>query len=375
MYRITGFVILVLAAVLLTANGHADEGPDSTTATPAITPDIRDAHLPASVERGNFVAVPIPFSNPTLEQGLVGVAAYFYPQTEAQKASQPPSVSGIGAMYTSNESWGVALGHSGYWDEDRWRFTGALGYADVTLPLLAVGVSSQSLEIDWLLRGALVYTSLSRRVGSHWYAGLVAQYLNIEQEFSVELVAPDFVLGNTTRSVAFGPSLSYDTRDVPANAYTGRYFKATATLNNKAFGSDLDYEAYSIAYRSYHEVAPSLVAAWEAVGCMRSDDVPLWDACRIGLRGFASTDYMGKSSLRAQAELRWKWSKRWGAAFFGGGGQITESLVSSKDHEIIPSYGAGLRFTVQPEQRIVMRLDYGRSSGSDAWYLAVGQAF
>ena len=340
-----------------------------------ITPDISEAPLPASVRKGNFVAVPIPFSNPTLENGLVGVAAYFYPQTEAQNSSQPPSVSGIGVMYTSNESWGVALGHSAYWDEDRWRFAGVVGYADVELPLLAAGISSEQLEIDWLLRGTLVYTSLSRRVGPDWYVGLIAQYLDIEQEFSVDFVTPDFVLGNTTRSIALGPTLSYDTRDVPANAYTGRYFKATAVVNSEAFGSDLDYESYSLAYRSYYQFLPSVVVAWEAVGCMKSDDAPLWAACRIGLRGFASTDYMGKSSLRAQAELRWKWSKRWGAAVFGGAGQITESLVSSKDHDIVPSYGAGLRFTVQPEQRIVMRLDYGRSSGSDAWYLAVGQAF
>ena len=68
-------------------------------------------------------------------------------------------------------------------------------------------------------------------------------------------------------------------------------------------------------------------------------------------------------------------SKRWGLAAFAGGGQITESLTGTRDHDIVPSYGGGVRFTVQREQRIVMRLDYGRSSGSDAWYLAVGQAF
>ena len=375
MNRVIGPGIRLLAVMLLSASGFADDGAGPTKASRGITPDISNAPLPASLRNGNFVAVPIPFSNPTLQNGLVGVAAYFYPQTEAQRASQPPSVSGVGAMYTNNESWGVALGHSAYWDEDRWRFAGVVGHADVELPLLVAGISSGQLEIDWLLRGTLVYGSLSRRVGSDWYVGLIAQYLDIEQEFSVDFVTPDFVLGNTTRSAALGPTLSYDTRDVPANAYTGRYFKATAVVNSEALGSDLDYESYSLAYRSYHQVLPSVVVAWEAVGCMKSDDAPLWDACRIGLRGFASTDYMGKSSLRAQAELRWKWSKRWGAAVFGGAGQITESLAGSKDYDIIPSYGAGLHFTVQPEQRIVMRLDYARSSGSDAWYLAVGQAF
>ena len=367
--------IRVVGLVLWVGVACAYEQAESTTVRPAITPDVSEAELPASVRKGNFVAVPIPFSNPTLGAGMVVGAAYFYPQTEAQKASQPPSVTGVGAMYTDNDSWGVALGHSAYWDEDRWRFAGLLGHADVTLPLLVAGVSSRSLEIDWLLRGTLVYTSLSRHFGSNWYAGLVMQYLDIEQDFSFDFVTPDFVLGNTIRSVALGPSLSYDTRDVPANAYTGRYFKVTALVNDEGLGSDLGYESYSLSYRSYHQVLASLVFAWEAAGCLRSDEVPLWDACRIGLRGFPSTDYMGKSSWRAQSEFRWMMSKRWGMAAFAGAGQITESLISSRDYDIIPSYGAGVRFTVQPEQRIVMRLDYGRSSGNDAWYLSVGQAF
>jgi len=202
----------LFAILFLAANGHADEVRASAAVRPAITPDISDAELPASVRHGNFVAVPVPFSNPTMNQGLVGVAAYFHPQSDAQKASQPPSVSGIGAMYTSNDSWGVALGHAAYWDEDRWRFAGAVGYADITLPLLVLGGSLVSLEIDWLLRGSLVYTSLSRRFGSHWYAGLVAQYVDIEQDFSFEFVAPNFVLGSEIRSAAIGPSISYDTR-------------------------------------------------------------------------------------------------------------------------------------------------------------------
>ncbi len=42
---------------------------------------------------------------------------------------------------------------------------------------------------------------------------------------------------------------------------------------------------------------------------------------------------------------------------------------------MIPSYGIGLRFMVLESQRINMRLDYGRSNGSDAVYLSVGEAF
>ena len=326
--RTSGFAevrLSVLVVLFFAVDGQAIEQDDTTSGRPAITPDISDTDLPLSMRDGNFVAVPIPFSNPTLENGLAAVAAYFYPQSGAQKAAQPPSVSGLAAMYTTNESRALGLGHSAYWDEDRWRFAGALGYADFNLPLLVAGQSSVPLDIDWLLQGTLVYASLSRRVASDWYVGLVAQYIDLEQDFSFDFVAPDFVLGNKTRTVAIGPSLSYDTRDVPANAYTGRYLKATAVASNEAIGSDRDYESYSLAYRSYHPISPSLVAAWEAVGCLRSDGVPLWDACNLGLRGFPTTDYMAKSSLRAQAEVRWTFSKRWGIAAFASASPFRRS--------------------------------------------------
>ena len=47
-------------------------------------------------KKGDFVAVPIPMSNPTLGTGLMGGAAYFYPQTEEQKASQSASYNRCG---------------------------------------------------------------------------------------------------------------------------------------------------------------------------------------------------------------------------------------------------------------------------------------
>ena len=51
---------------------------------PPIAPDIREDETGLKLQRGDFVAVPIPLSNPTLGSGLIGGAAYFYPQTEGQ---------------------------------------------------------------------------------------------------------------------------------------------------------------------------------------------------------------------------------------------------------------------------------------------------
>jgi outer membrane translocation and assembly module TamA len=95
----------------------------------------------------------------------------------------------------------------------------------------------------------------------------------------------------------------------------------------------------------------------------------------IKLRGFSATDYLGRTSASGQAELRWQLSKRWGVVGFGGAGHVGSSFNEIRERELIPSYGVGVRFSVLPAKRINLRVDYARSSDSDAIHIAVGEAF
>lgn len=141
-------------------------------------PDIRGHDAPLKVEKGNFVIVPIPISNPMLDTALVVGAAYFYKQTPEQKKVQPASVTGAGAMYSSNGSLAAGLGHQSYWSEDRWRLTAAVGYADLDLVLLSADDTLTGTESDWLIEGELANVRLARRMGeNHWYVGLGARLL------------------------------------------------------------------------------------------------------------------------------------------------------------------------------------------------------
>jgi len=93
------------------------------------------------------------------------------------------------------------------------------------------------------------------------------------------------------------------------------------------------------------------------------------------MRGFSATKYLGKSSASAQFEARWHISEKWGLVGFGGAGTIDDSFSQIHDREVIPSYGIGLRFMVLAEKRINLRLDYARSTDSDAIHVSVGEAF
>ena len=87
-----------------------------------------------------------------------------------------------------------------------------------------------------------------------------------------------------------GLAAEYDSRDLPINTYSGRCLKIQALFNDDAIGSKDTYQSYDIGFRSYHGLSDSFVLAWELQGCQREGTVPLWDSCRIKLRGFSATD-------------------------------------------------------------------------------------
>ena len=364
-----------IITLLLTLSGSAFAQDSQTDTRPGIAPDIREDESRIKLQRGDFVAVPIPISNPTLDTGLVAGAAYFYPQTEEQKAAQPASLTAVAGMYTSNDSKALAVVQQNYWRNNKWRFTGALGAADLRLPLITPDQSSTGQSVDWQIDGTFLFARLSRRIGGNWYGGLTTRLVDADQNINGQASATDFDTGSDVRSVGLGIGIEFDTRDMPMNSYAGTQLKVDALFNEENIGSNRTYQNYSASYRSYHTLTESTVLAWEVQGCKRGGTAPLWDACTIKLRGFPATNYLGKTSSSGQAEIRWKLSKRWGLVGFGGVGYVGNSFSGIRDHDAIPSYGVGLRFMVLLPKRINMRLDFARSTDSDAIHFSVGEAF
>ena len=338
-------------------------------------PDIREEESKLKFGSGNIVAVPIPVSNPTFGTGLVVASAYYYGQTEAQKKVQPPSFTGAGGVYTDNESYAAGVVHQQYWNEDRWRFTGSGGYADFKLEL-ADPVPGNDGSIDWLVKGYFAQLALSRRISSSdWFVGGLFRYIDIEQKFDAGLGLPDFNLSEGIRSPSLGLNVLYDTRDNATNAYNGLRFDGEALHSEVAGSRETSYQSYFLRMRGYHELDVPVVIAWDVHGCTKSGAIPLWDTCRLGLRGFPATRYLSRQSLSAQVEARWNFHKRWGAVVFAGGGKINDATVKEFEEDIIPSYGVGLRFMVMKSQRINLRVDYARSDDMSAWYLGVTEYF
>ena len=364
------------------SDGDVVDDDENHVTTPAVAPDIREDDIPGKLRRGDLVIVPIPISNPTLDTGLVVVGAYFYPQTETQKNQQPASVTGAGALYTSNDSKLFALAHQSYWDEDSWRLGGAIAHTDLKLTLLLPNSVDNRDRIDWNIKGDIALAKLARKVSGNWYAAVSGRWMDIEQSFGLGMAPGDFgsdpvntAVDAEIISAGLGIAIENDSRDMPINTYAGHKFELSALFNDEKLGSDNTYQSYKLAYSSYHELSKPIVLAWEIQGCAREGATPVWDACLIPLRGFSALDYIGKQSVAGQFEARWRLNSRWGVVGFAGGGYIKDALFGIRDDTFIPSYGIGLRFMVLQSKRINFRVDYARSKDSDAIYMSIGEAF
>lgn len=325
----------------------------------------------------NLLLVPIPMSNPTFGTGLILAGAYFYPQSEEQRNVQAASFTGAAAGYTNNKSWFAGVMQQNYWNEDTWRFTGVAAYLDLALELIPPTTEDDgSSPIDWLVNGTIFQTRISRKLWGNWYLGLTARYLDISQAIDLNIEDDGFNLASEISAVGMGINLDYDSRDLPSNPYRGRHLELSAMSNGRSNSDAGSYQSYQARIRSYHSLADPLVLAWDINGCSKSGQIPLWDTCRLGLRGFPGTDYLSKQSLYAQAEIRWRFYKRWGMVAFAGAGRVNDLFGNRDVAKTIPSYGVGIRFMVLESQRINLRVDYARSDGgNEAWYLAVTEAF
>jgi len=370
-----GVVALLLAVASMgAARVDASAMPDAPVEQ---APDVTDSEMPVMLKKRQFVIVPIPISDPALGTGLVVGGAYYYKQTPEQEKAQPPSVTAVAGMYTTDDSYAYGASHQSYWAEDKWRVSGLVGYADLKLDLLSPDENAVGAQIDWEIEGTFLQAKLSRRLAGNWYIGGQFRYFDNEQRFKGSIAGADGSLAFdlAIKTLGAGLMFEFDTRDVLANPYNGNRFEVDALFNDASEGVDSTYQTYQARYRSYNEVAKKVVLAWEIRGCYQDGNVPLWDSCKVHLRGFPITEYMSRTSASAQAEGRWRPWKRIGFVAFLGGGLSERNYTDLREDNLIPSYGVGIRGMVLQSQRINMRLDYARSDGQDAIYLGVTEAF
>lgn len=370
-------LMLLMGAALL-----AVVSPQPAGAREEVAREVMETIEPAgkAAQDLGFVILPVPLSNPTLGTGLTLPMLLLYDPDGKGR----PWMTGVGVMYTDNGSWAVGAFQKAYFNDDKIRLTGAVGFADLNLKFYGIGSSAgkQGISIPIEQRGAFVMAEGLGQVANATFVGLRYRLLVLDtmlggQEIpSLGITIPATQL--QSRSAMLGPVAQYDTRDNELNPRRGVYANLEAGFARKAWGSDSDYQKFNVVYNQYLPLGKGVLAS-RASACSASGRVPFYDLCLFGihndLRGYVGGQYRDKAMFAVQTEYRWPLFWRIGLAAFAGVGSVAKSFDGFSSDNLLPVAGVGVRFQASKKHDVNVSVDFAVSRDSKALYFYIGEAF
>lgn len=387
--RLVSGVLLTLVSILYCASGFTEESTDQIDAFND-TAESLDSLINSGGEgrqdaKRNFVAMPMPVSNPTIGTGLAGVVMWIH---QFDKLS-PPSSATVGAFYTNTESKGIFAGEEAYFGENRYRLNLVTGVFDMNLKFFGIGNDAgdngRSIKVNQ--SGGAVRPQFLWRIRDSMYLGPTFSYLTVETQFA-DLpnipLPPDFPLQPEDLSIKLtssgpGARFEYDTRENRLNPQSGSHLDLIGTWFDDSFGSDLDFTKVQLSYSHYFPMRQNDILAVQGTVCGNGGRPPFYGLCQLGsakdLRGYVGGQYRDERRVSAQVEYRWSLPKRFGIVIFGGVGQVGSNFGDFTLDNFLPSIGAGARWMASVEHKVNVSIDYARGKDSDAWYFYIGEAF
>ncbi len=321
------------------------------------------------------------------------------PSDEEQRRSVLPI--GIAVMFKGGLNMSVKP--QLFFKNDKFRIFGKLSYKNTQDNFYGVGYSTNKHYVRSDTTSTYRYSGfqinpwfLFRLGTSNFFAGpqidlsydkiLDPAKLLPEQSDYKRLGGTEDGLSSFSSGVGF--LLTYDSRDVPANAYNGMYFDFRGVTYQKFLGSKNNFSRLELDFRRYENLGERKVLAWTLQTKNVFGDVPLSQYVLTGspfdLRGYYMGQYRDKSSHLLLAEYRQMFntdrSTRWkrlayhlGFAAWGGCGFMGPTV--GKVEGVFPNAGVGLRIEVQP--RMNVRLDLGRNfiNKQNLFYFNMTEAF
>jgi outer membrane protein assembly factor BamA len=171
----------------------------------------------------------------------------------------------------------------------------------------------------------------------------------------------------------------WDDRDNIYAPTAGTFVQFWAGLHRDYLGSDFDYEDYMLDVRKFISLGKGQVLALQAKGRIMGGDPPFYRLSSIGgisvMRGLFDGRFRDKSMGAVQAEYRFPLWKSLGGAVFGGAGEVADIPADFTIRNIQFTGGLGLRLTLDPKERINLRLDVGFSRYGTFPIVVITEAF
>ena len=348
---------------------------------------IADVAIDNSFERKvDMTFVPALYYSPSTSAGLAVMVAGRY-RLDKKNRNIPASTFSIYATASLTGFYRVGINGANIFRNDRQRIIYNAEFFSQPTQFWGVGYdcAMDNSPMKYLASRTIVDVRLLQRIVNGLFVGVGADYNYHFGKFGGKKYASEDVFlarldGERVKYNATGISLfvEFDSRDDVVNPQRGVYLAAQAKVRPSGMnniGQTLWGGRLSVNY--YQKLWKGAVLALDLQGELNSKGTPWVYNATIGgvsaMRGYYAGQFNDLCAVTLQAELRQCIYKGFGAAAWGGAGNIFRTFGEFDWHKTLPTYGIGLRYALK--RYINIRLDYGFGGRDNRGNLIHGAVF
>ncbi|MEX2596532.1 MAG: BamA/TamA family outer membrane protein [Salibacteraceae bacterium] len=314
--------------------------------------------------------------------GLVGVYYFRTGKTQDKETTRLSYAKMLGD-YTQNRQLDLWSSWNIFSNKEKYLFKGEFRFRNFPDKFYGIGNNTAEENIEGYEYNLFKFKMMAmKKIANHLFAGFDYQF---ETEYGFELQpGGQLETGEITGSTggigtAVGAVMTYDKRDNVINAYSGMLFELSSYWNTSYLGGNFNFININMEFSKFWEVKEHHIIAVNAMVNSNFGEVPFLDMAKVGsdgmLRGYASNRYRDHYFAGTQVEYRFPLWWRFGMVVFTGVGDVFDKPSDLQLNRLKYSFGAGLRFLVNPKERLNVRFDYGFGRRNNAFYLMLTEAF
>ncbi len=323
--------------------------------------------------------LPVIFSSPETSLGF-GAAALHYFRSDSISTTKPSSVRGV-FIYTLQNQIITQLPVELFLQGNKYWITIKPNYFLYPFQYYGTGNQIDLDEFDnYEAKYLRVEADFLRKIGKIVYLGPkfeITEYFDIQLSDSGKGILTEETLGFQTGTVAgIGLGLIYDQRNNLFCPSGGYYLEINYKGYTPLVGSDYKFSHFEFDLRKYYNFGKAELGLQFYQNSL-TGSIPFYNLARLGgsnrMRGYFRGAYRDKHYTAIQAEFRYSVHKRIVLSTFSGFGSVSPQFM--RDQKWLPSVGMGIRFVIDPRERIRIRADYAFGRSSSGFYLNINEAF
>ena len=346
---------------------------------------IRPLDDTISSEKSGFAILPLLYYTPDTRLAFGAAGVYYFSfkaKTPIQKDARLSYIQFL-ADYTQNRQLDIWALWNVFTRNEDYLIKGELRYRNFPDRFYGIGNATprEAAEFYSYDLNSFKYLML-KKVHGNLFVGFDLMISN-EYNFKIKdggILDLNDITGNRGGVTSgLGGVVTYDDRDNVVNAYKGSLIEGSLYVFRNEIGSDFNFLNLNILFQTYKEIKPRNILAFQFSGRYNSDGVPMLDMATAGgeeiLRGYARNRFRDRNFTGFQVEYRYPLFWRLGMVTFAGVGDVFSSIRDLSLQRAKYSIGTGLRFTINPAERLNLRFDIGFGREGPQYYLMVTEAF